>query len=134
MFIALKASAVTPFAPGDLSFFIPVTALVGKSVQNPAEFRDHSNSGPFELHNIHRNFIFLTVKCIPANSEHVPSGSESSPAIDSSNFMNWKTFPTYVFFWPAKMTFTRIPQLEDPMMLNCMDIGTIPGKAILLPI
>jgi hypothetical protein len=49
--------------------------LVGKSIQNPAEFRDHSDSGPFELQNFHRNFIFLIVKCVPANSEHVPSGS-----------------------------------------------------------
>ena len=29
--MALKASAVTPFAPGDLSFFIPVTALLNSS-------------------------------------------------------------------------------------------------------
>ncbi len=41
----------------------------------------------------HRNFIFPIVKCVPANSELVFSGSESSPTIDCSNFMNRKTFP-----------------------------------------
>jgi hypothetical protein len=33
-------------------------ALVGKSVRNPAEFHDYSNSRPFKLQNFHRNFIF----------------------------------------------------------------------------
>ncbi len=70
--------------------------LVGKSNQNSAEFRDYSKSRPFEPHNFHRNFIFLIVKCVPANSEQVSSSSESSPAINSSNFMNRKTFPLYV--------------------------------------
>jgi hypothetical protein len=49
----------------------------------------------FELWNFHRNSIFPIIKCVPANSEHVFSGSESSPAINSSNFMNRKTFPLY---------------------------------------
>ncbi len=40
--------------------------------------------------------FFLIVKCVPANSEHVSSGLESSPAIDSSDFMNRKTFPLYM--------------------------------------
>jgi hypothetical protein len=70
--------------------------LVGKSARNTAEFRDYSDSGPFELRNFHRNFIFPIVKCVPANLEHVPTGSESSPAIDSSDFMNRKTFPLYL--------------------------------------
>jgi hypothetical protein len=66
--------------------------LVGKSAWNSAEFRDYSDSGPFELWNFHPNFIFPIVKCVPANLEHVPAGSESSPGIDSSNFMNRKMF------------------------------------------
>jgi hypothetical protein len=60
------------------------------------EFRDFSDSGPFELRNFHWNFIFPIVKCVPTNSEHVSSGSESSPAINSSDFMNRKTFPQYL--------------------------------------
>ncbi len=72
--------------------------LVGKSVWNSAEFRDYSNSGPFELQNFHRNFIFPTVKCVPINSERVSSNLESSPAINSSDFMNQKMFPPSCFF------------------------------------
>jgi hypothetical protein len=75
--------------------------LVGKSIWNTAEFCNESDSGPFELRNFHWNFIFPIVKCVPANSEHISSGLESSPAIDSSNFMNWKMFPPSVFFGPA---------------------------------
>jgi hypothetical protein len=67
--------------------------LVGKSARKSVEFRNYSNYGPFELRNFHQNFIFLIVKCVPANLEHVPASSESSPIIDSSNFMNRKTFP-----------------------------------------
>jgi hypothetical protein len=66
--------------------------LVGKSIWNSSEFHNYSDSGPFELWNLHQNFIFLIVKCVPANSEHVSSSLESSPAIDSSNFMNQKMF------------------------------------------
>jgi hypothetical protein len=72
------------------------TSLVGKSVRNSVEFRNYSNSGPFELRNFHRNFIFLMGKCVPTNSEHISSGLESSPTIDTSDFMNWKTFPLYM--------------------------------------
>jgi hypothetical protein len=50
-------------------------ALVGKPAQNSVEFRDYSDSGPFELRNFYRNLIFTIVKCVPANSEHVPTGS-----------------------------------------------------------
>jgi hypothetical protein len=70
--------------------------LVGKSAWNSTEFHDYSNSGSFELRNFHRNFIFLIVKCVPANSEHVSASLESSLAIDSSNIMNWKTFLLYI--------------------------------------
>ncbi len=73
-----------------------IKLLVGKSTQNSAEFHDYSNSGPFELWNFHQNFIFPIVKCVPTNSEHVPASSESSPAINSSDFMNQKTFPLYL--------------------------------------
>ncbi len=38
-------------------------------------------------------FYFSDRKSVPTNSEHVFSGSESSPAIYFSNFMNWKLFP-----------------------------------------
>ncbi len=69
--------------------------LVGKSARNSMEFRNYSDSGPFELRNFHLNFIFLIVKCVPANLEHVPAGSESSPTIDSSNFTNQKMFPPF---------------------------------------
>ncbi len=108
--------------------------LVGKSVWNPAKFCNYSDSGPFELWNLHWNFIFPIVKCVPANSEHVSSGSESSPTINSSDFMNRKTFLPFVFFWPTKMTSTCSPQPVDQTMLNRMDVNTIPGKAIWLPI
>ncbi len=70
--------------------------LVGKLVWNSTEFCNYSNSGPFELRNFHWNFIFPIIKCVPANSEHFSSGLESSPAINSSNFMNRKTFPLYM--------------------------------------
>jgi hypothetical protein len=70
--------------------------LVGKSAWNSTKFPDYSNSGPFEFQNFHWNFIFLTVKCVPANSEHLPAGLEPSPAIDSSNFMNQKMFLLYL--------------------------------------
>ncbi len=46
------------------------------------------------------NFIFLIVKCVPANSEHIFSGSESTPDIYFSDFMNRKAFLPWVFFWP----------------------------------
>jgi hypothetical protein len=49
--------------------------LVGKSARNSAEFRNYSDPGPFELQNFHRKFIFPILKCVPANSEHVPAGS-----------------------------------------------------------
>ena len=74
---------------------IPLS-LVGISVWNSAEFRNKSDSRPFELRNFYRNFIFLIVKCVPANSKHIFSGLESSPAIYSSNFMNWTIFPQYL--------------------------------------
>jgi hypothetical protein len=70
--------------------------LVGKFAWNSVEFHDYSNSGPFELRNCCRNFIFLIVKCVPANLEHVLPSLESSPAIDSSDFMNQKTFLLYL--------------------------------------
>ncbi len=80
----------------------PMTPMsqVGKSVRNSTEFRDFSDFGPFGLRNFHRNFIFPIVKCVPANSEHVFSGSESSPAIYSSDFMNRKIFPPWHNFAP----------------------------------
>jgi hypothetical protein len=76
--------------------------LVGKSVPNSTEFHNSPNYRPFELQNFHRNFIFLIVKCVPVNSEHISSSLESSPAIDSSDFMNQKTFLPSVFFGPPK--------------------------------
>jgi hypothetical protein len=108
--------------------------LVGKSVPNPAESHRYSDSGPFELRIFHLNFIFPIAKCVPANLERIPSGLESTLAINSSDFMNRKTFLFFEFFWPAKMTSTHIPQLADPTMLDHMDVGIIPSKAILLPI
>ncbi len=117
---------------GDLQHTL--LTLVEKSIGNPAEFRNYSNSGPFELWNFHQNFIFPIVKCVPANSDHESSGLESSPAIDSSNFMNWKTFLPSGFCWPAKMMSIVIGQPVDLMMPDHMDIGTIPGNAISLSI
>jgi hypothetical protein len=72
-------------------------SLVGKSARNSTEFHNYSDSGPFELQNFHWNFIFPIVKFVPANAEHVPAGSESSPTINSSDFMHWKTFLLYLF-------------------------------------
>jgi hypothetical protein len=120
--------------PSALSPMPAPLILVGKSIQNLTEFRNYSNSGPFQLQNFQRNFIFLIIKCVPANLEHVPSGLESSPSIDSSSFMNRKMFPHFVFSWPAKMTSTRLPQPVDPMIINCMDMGIIPGKVLASPI
>jgi hypothetical protein len=62
----------------------------------------------FELRNFHWNFIFPIIKCVPAISEHVFSGSESSPAINSSNFMNQKTFPPWQNFVPNLHLLTLI--------------------------
>ncbi len=75
---------------------LPDATLVGKSVRNPAKFRNYFDSRPFELRNFHQNFIFLIVKCVLANSDHISSSSESSPVIDSSIFMNWKMIPLYI--------------------------------------
>jgi hypothetical protein len=71
--------------------------LVGKSARNSAEFRDYSNSGPFELRNFHWNFIFPIVEWVPANMDHFPAGLKSSPAIDYYNFMNRKTIAPSFF-------------------------------------
>ncbi len=110
-------------------------SLVGKFAQISAKLRNYSNSGPFELQNFHWNFIFPIVIFFSANSEHVSSGSESSPAIDSSNFINQKMFLPSLFFWPAKEISTScISLLVDLTMLNFVDVGTIPGKAIFLTI
>ncbi len=80
-------------------------------------------------------FIFLIVKCVPANSEHISSGWESSPTIDSSNFMNWKTFPPWVFFWPAEKNIQSFISAGRPGdAYSCGFRGTFPGKAILLRI
>jgi hypothetical protein len=110
-----------------------MTDLVGKSARNSTEFCDYSDSVPFELRNFHQNF-FPIVKCVPTILEHVPSILESSPTISSSNFMTRKIFPTSVLIWPAKLKSARIPQLVHPTLLNHMDVGTIPGKAILMPV
>jgi hypothetical protein len=77
-------------APVSPATFSPI--LIGKFAWNSAEFHDYSDSGPFELRNFHRNLIFFIVKCVPANLEHVSTGLESFPAINSSDFMNQKTF------------------------------------------
>jgi hypothetical protein len=71
------------------------------SAINPIQ--DLLNSGIF-----HRNFIFPIVKCVPANSEHIFSSLESSPAIDFSNFMNKKTFPPWHNFAPNLHLLTLI--------------------------
>jgi hypothetical protein len=88
--------------------FNPPVFLVEKSIRNSAEFRNLSDSGPFELRNFHPNFIFPIRKCVPANSEHVFSCSESSPAINSSNFMNRKTFLPWHNFVPNLHLLTLI--------------------------
>jgi hypothetical protein len=72
-------------------------SLVGKSGWNSAKFCDYSDSGPFQLRNFHRNFIFPVVKFVPANLEYIPASSESSPTIDSSDFVHWNTFPPFIF-------------------------------------
>ncbi len=81
---------------------VVVVVLVGKSARNSVEFRNYSSSGPFELQNFHRNFIFMIVKCVPANLEHILAGLESSPAIDSYNFIfhESENFPAFYFFGP----------------------------------
>ncbi len=83
---------VLPLNPVACAF---LNSLVRKSARNSAEFQDYSNSGTFEVWTFHQNFTFLIVKCVPANSEHFPAGLESFPAIDSSDFMNWKRFPPF---------------------------------------
>jgi hypothetical protein len=71
-------------------------SLVGKSKRDSVEFRKYCNSGPSERRSFHQNFIFPIVKCVSANLEHVPAGLESSPTIDSSDFMNRKMFLLYM--------------------------------------
>jgi hypothetical protein len=90
-----------------------------KSIWNSSEFRNLSNSGPFDLRNFYQNFIFLIIKCVHANSEHISSRLESSPAIDSSNFMNQKTFPPSVFFWPAKKYLVVYLSRQTQQCLSC---------------
>jgi hypothetical protein len=70
--------------------------LVGKSGRNSLEFRNFSDSRPFELWNFHWNFIFPIVKFVLANLEHIPPSSESSPTINSSFFMHRKMFPLFL--------------------------------------
>ncbi len=60
------------------------------------EFHDYSDSGPFELQNFIGILLFLIVKCVPANSEYIPAGSESFPTINSSEFMNCKILAIYL--------------------------------------
>jgi hypothetical protein len=61
------------------------------------DFRNYSNSGAFSCKNFDQNVVFLIVKLVPANSEHVPAVLEDFPAINSSNFMHWKEFPPFLF-------------------------------------
>ena len=71
-----------------------------KSGQNSMEFRDYSDSGPFQLRNFHWNFIFLIAKFVPANSEHVPASLESTPTINFSDLLQQKMFPPFFFGLP----------------------------------
>jgi hypothetical protein len=97
---------------------VSIPGLLGKSTWKSVEFCNYSNSGPFELLNFHQNFIFPIVKCVPADLEHVPVGSESSPTIDSFDFMNQKMFPLYLsvvsgikFLDSTHQLFLRTPSL-----------------------
>jgi hypothetical protein len=79
-------------------------------------------------------FFFPIVKCVPANSEHISSDLESSPAINSSNFMKQKTvLPSVCFGLPKKIS-SFISQPVDPTMLIHVNVGTLSSKAILLTI
>jgi hypothetical protein len=62
--------------------------ILWNSAINPVP--DLLNSGIFI------GIFFPIIKCVPANSEQIFSGLESSPAINSSDFMNRKTFPLYL--------------------------------------
>ncbi len=77
-------------------------------------------------------FYFSNRKMCSRQFKHVSSNLESSPAINFSDFMNWKTFPPSHFFWPSKKESSGISQPVVLRMLNCVDGGIIPGKAILI--
>ena len=102
---------------------------------NPFGIPRNSATNPFpDLLNsrIFIRILFFRSKCVPANSEHVSSGSESSPAIDSSKFMNWKTFPPLVFFWPAMKIFSHVYLSRYLKIHNPVDVGIILGQGIQL--
>ncbi len=86
--------------------------LVGKSGRNSAEFRDCYNFGHFQHRNFHPNFIFWIVKFIPANLEHVPASLESSPTIDSSDFMHWKMFTLFMIVASKIVTLRVASKIE----------------------
>ncbi len=57
-------AAVTEWVMSD-NCYLQVPRLVGKSARNSAEFRDYSDSGPFELRYFHRNFFFQLYNVFP---------------------------------------------------------------------
>jgi hypothetical protein len=64
---------------------------------------DFLNSGIFI-----KSLFFPIIKCVPANSEHIFSSLESSPIINSSDFINQKTFPPWHNFAPNLHLLTLI--------------------------
>ncbi len=67
-------------------------------LRNPFEIPQNSEIipiGTFSPLKFYWNFVFLIVKFVLANSEHNPASLESSPVIDSSDFMHRKTFPPF---------------------------------------
>jgi hypothetical protein len=101
-----EPQSVTCIGVGPTSLYIlqewSPGALVGKSGQNSVEFCDYSNSGPSPPLNVDQNFIFLIVKLVPANSEHISAILEYLFAIDSSNFMHRKRFPPFLIVSNSK--------------------------------
>ncbi len=91
----MRIAADTTYLDNGKRRFISITTLT-PWLGNPLGIPQKSGILPILdllVRNFHQNFILSIAKCVPANSEHVPSCSESSPAIDSSDFMNRKMFP-----------------------------------------
>ncbi len=97
--------------------------LVGKSVRNSTEFRNQSNSRPFELQNFHQNFIFPIVKCVPANSEHIFFRFGILSLHLFFQFHESENVPNISFFWPTMKISSRISWQVYLKIHNHVDVG-----------
>ncbi len=116
---------------GSTLFTLGNLNLVGKSTRNSAEFHNYSNSRPFWTPEFSSEFYFSDRKMC---SRQFATRSLRFGILSRHWFFQFhesENFPAISIFWPAQKMSSRICQPVDPTMLNCVDIGIIPGKAIL---